>query len=238
MNILIDQGNSFCKIALYNNQKFEIHIVDDLSVEFLKDLFLKYDIKKGIITTVKSIDSTVLIFLKKHLQLFIELSHDSNIPIKLKYETPETLGKDRIAAAVGAHTIFPDKNVLIIDMGTAITCDFIENNTFLGGNISPGLKTRFKSLDKETNQLPLLNKKGETPFIGNSTSNAIISGVQSGIVFEVEGYIRYMNEKYNDFKIILTGGDSSFFEKLIKKTIFAESNLIFIGLNKIIEYND
>jgi type III pantothenate kinase len=172
------------------------------------------------------------------LTYFIELNEYTDIPIENLYETKSTLGKDRLAAVIGANNIFPDSNVLVIDMGTAITYDFINTSKqFIGGTISPGMEMRFKALNHYTDQLPLLKKNENYQTIGKNTSEAIISGVQNGILFEIDGYINTLKSNYNDIKVILTGGDAIFFDKKLKNTIFVNLNLNFIGLNTILEHN-
>jgi len=239
MNLLIDQGNSSCKIALFTNNSFiKIFRINTLDSKELTAVLDESNPDSCIIATVKKLNKSIYEKLRT-INHFHELTHQSNLPLTIKYESPNTLGKDRIAAAVGAQTIFPDENVLVIDFGTAITYDIITKNAlYIGGNIAPGLNTRFRSLHTETDQLPLLHQTESFPVIGNNTNNAIISGVQTGIVFEIEGYINFMRHNYKGFKVIFTGGDAPFFVKMIKTTIFVEPNLIMIGLNKILEYND
>jgi type III pantothenate kinase len=169
----------------------------------------------------------------------IELDHSTPIPLENSYRTPETLGYDRIAAAVGAYTIYPGKNVLVIDAGTAITYDIVTSEgTFVGGNISPGLDIRFKSLNKYTNRLPQLERPGEKPgLLGSSTSEAIQSGIVNGLLFEVDGFIEAFKGKYAKLQVVLTGGDAKYFEGKLKSSIFVDLNLNLIGLNRILEHN-
>lgn len=238
MNLLIDQGNSYCKIALCDQDKF-VHFdkTNNLDSNYLDNIFSSYSPSKCIVSSVIELNQNILLKLKTLDSLHL-LSQESKLPIDLVYGTKNTLGKDRIAAAVGANTLFPGENLLIIDFGTAITYDVLTKNIFSGGNIAPGINLRFKSLHTETDQLPLISLKKDFPAIGDSTKNAIISGVQTGIKFEIEGYINYMSKNFDDFKVIFTGGDAAFFEKIINSTIFVEPNLIFIGLNKILKDND
>ncbi|MGL4492132.1 MAG: type III pantothenate kinase, partial [Tannerellaceae bacterium] len=154
------------------------------------------------------------------------------------YKTPNTLGRDRLAAVVGAHSIKPGHNLLVIDAGTAITYEFLNaEGCYMGGNISPGMKTRFKALNYYTQKLPLLNEDGDTPDLGDSTETAIRSGVVNGVVFEIDGYINSLRSKYSDLFVFLTGGHSFYFERRLKNSIFADINLVLIGLNTILDYN-
>jgi type III pantothenate kinase len=148
------------------------------------------------------------------------------------------LGRDRLAAAVGANELFPDQNLLIIDAGTAITYDLIsENNEFLGGNISPGLEMRFKALNQFTGKLPLVDQADEDDLFGKTTTSAIRCGVQNGVLYEMDQTIELFNENYQNLQIIMTGGDSNFFDRKLNYTIFVHFNLTLIGLNRILEYN-
>ncbi len=240
MNLTIDIGNTRNKLAVFNkNEIVDSTTIDDLSVSSLQNFLKKHsNIENGILSTVKVIDPSVISFLKSNLNYYIELDEITKIPIENLYKTQNTLGKDRLAAVIGAYNIFPDMNVLVIDMGTAITFDFInEQKQYLGGTISPGMEMRFKALNHFTNKLPLLQKSEDFNLISDNTVDAIVSGVQNGIIFEIDGYINTLKSKYDDLKIILTGGDAIFFDKKLKNTIFVNLNLNYIGLNRIIEHN-
>ncbi|NJK84871.1 MAG: type III pantothenate kinase [Bacteroidales bacterium] len=149
------------------------------------------------------------------------------------------MGKDRLAAAVGAYTIYPYFNVLVIDAGSAITFDMVsESGEYLGGNISPGLEMRFRALHEFTSKLPWVSKNENFPDAGFDTESSIVCGVQWGIINEIEGYILNYLAKFQNIKIILTGGDANFFDKKVKSPIFVVPNLVLIGLNQILKYND
>lgn len=195
-------------------------------------------LNQAILSSVKPVDEELIRFLSQNFQLFIELDHHTPLPIENLYETPETLGKDRIAAAVGANELFPGQNILIIDAGTAITYDVVsEKNEFLGGNISPGLQMRFKALNHFTGKLPLINYSDEFQLIGRNTEEAIRDGVQNGILYEIERTIETFNRNYENLQIVMTGGDSIFFDKKLNYSIFVHFNLTLIGLNRILEHN-
>ena len=195
-------------------------------------------LNQAILSSVKPVDDEILQFLSESFDLFIELDHETELPIKNLYETPETLGKDRIAAAVGANEFFPNQNLLIIDAGTAITYDLVsEKNEFIGGNISPGLQMRFKALNQFTGKLPLVSYSDEFQNIGRNTTEAIRAGVQNGILYEIAQTIELFNKNYQNLQIVMTGGDSIFFDKKLNYTIFVHFNITLIGLNRILEYN-
>ncbi len=202
----------------------------------LKNEHIQLD--QAILSSVKPVDEELIRFLSQNFQLFIELDHHTPLPIENLYETPETLGKDRIAAAVGANELFPGQNILIIDAGTAITYDVVsEKNEFLGGNISLGLQMRFKALNQFTGKLPLINYSDEFQLIGRNTEEAIRAGVQNGILYEIERTIETFNRNYENLQIVMTGGDSIFFDKKLNYSIFVHFNLTLIGLNRILEHN-
>jgi len=240
MNLAIDIGNTLSKMAVFSDGDItETYRYTDLSQKVIESIFNKYPgISKTILSSVKNVDPKLIDFIKLKSDLFIELNEQTKIPIDNLYHSKSTLGKDRLASAIGANNIFPNTNVLVIDMGTAITIDFVNNkNQYLGGNISPGLETRFKALHQFTGKLPLLQKKEQFDFLAKNTEDAIISGVQNGIIYELDGYINDLKYNHNDLKVILTGGDAIFFDKKLKNTIFVNSNLNFIGLNIILETN-
>jgi len=213
--------------------------VDRLTPDHLKMLKDEQpQLNKVILSSVKAVEPEITGYLSGNFEFFIELDHLTRLPIENIYETPETLGKDRLAAAVGANELFPDQNLLIIDAGTAITYDLVsEKNQFVGGNISPGLEMRFKALNHFTEKLPLINYSNEFQPIGRNTTDAIRAGVQNGILFEMAQTIDLFNRNYQNLHIIMTGGDSNFFDKKLNYSIFVHFNLTLIGLNRILEYN-
>ena len=166
------------------------------------------------------------------------LTHLLPLPIQIKYKTPKTLGVDRIAAVCGAIDIFPNKDSLVIDAGTAITYDFVDRQgNYEGGAISPGIEMRFEALHTFTERLPLVTKTGDLPLIGSSTETCIRSGVLNGAIAEMEGIIINYKQLYPDLGVVLCGGDSLFFENKLKPTIFAAPDLVLSGLNRILLHN-
>jgi len=166
------------------------------------------------------------------------LTHETPLPIENKYHTPETLGKDRLAAVVGAAFLMPNFDVLVVDAGTAITFDFIDaKKNYLGGNIDAGLELRLKALHTFTKKLPLVKPVKEVPLLASDTEMALAAGVLNGIIFEIDSYIDTLKIEYPRLSTFLTGGSSIFFEKKLKNSIFAEKNLVLIGLNYILQYN-
>jgi type III pantothenate kinase len=241
MNLVLDLGNTFAKIAACEGtQVVESAVYPKISGRAISYFHIRYREIKGVIVSSVVNDSREMIdYLGSLFSLCIELDHSTPIPLVNRYRTPETLGYDRIAAAVGAYTIYPGKTVLVIDAGTAITYDIVTaEGEYLGGNISPGLEIRFKSLNKFTSRLPHLERPGKTPpLVGTSTREAIEAGVVNGITFEMEGFIASIREDHPQLQVVLTGGDANYFEGKLKSSIFVDLNLNLIGLNRILDYN-
>jgi type III pantothenate kinase len=196
-------------------------------------------LKGAIISSVVNYSREIIDYLSNLYGTCIELNHATPLPLENRYATPETLGYDRIAAAVGAYTICPGKNVLVIDAGTAITYDIVTSRgEFLGGNISQGIEIRFKSLNKYTNRLPHLERpEAVPPLVGSTTREAIQSGIVNGLLFEMDGFIGAFTKKYPKLQVVLTGGDAKYFVGKLKNSIFVDPNLNLIGLNRILEHN-
>ncbi|MDR1160899.1 MAG: type III pantothenate kinase [Tannerellaceae bacterium] len=239
MNLIIEQGNTTTKVAVVENGHLKTSFLyDDFNVSDIAFLFLKYNLEHGIMSTVTGTGRETLSFLESRLSRFILLDEKVPLPLNVQYQTPETLGKDRLAAAVGAHYLEPGRDILVIDAGTAITYELIEaTGVYLGGNISPGMATRFKALNYYTRKLPLVEETETVPFLGNCTQTAIQAGVVNGICYEMDGYINDLRLKYPELLVFLTGGHTNYFAKRLKNIIFANINLVLIGLNRILEYN-
>ena len=237
MNLIIDAGNSFLKYYVFSDNSIVKH--DTISYAELSSLeTIKISCEKAIICNVSKYNTHEIL---SHFPQtpFIEFKHDTKTLISNRYETPETLGLDRLAAANGAEIISPKKNKLIIDLGTAITIDFVDKDAnYLGGNISVGMNSRFKALHDYTQNLPLLSPTEQTELTGKNTIEAIQNGVILGICNEIDGYINSYSSIYQDITTFLTGGDCLFFEKRVKNTIFAQPNLVAIGLNAVLTYNE
>lgn len=239
MNLIIEQGNTSSKVAVYEGTQIVASFVfKKFGISVIAPLFDRYDLTGGILSTVIDTDEALLAYLEGRLNHFVFLDQNVALPITVRYRTPETLGRDRLAAAVGAYSLHPDRNLLVIDAGTAITYELIEaGGIYCGGNISPGMTTRFKALHAFTRKLPLISETPEIPAIGTDTETAIQAGVVNGIIYEMDGYIESLRKKYPDLLVFLTGGHSFYFERRLKNSIFADINLVLTGLNRILEYN-
>lgn len=237
LNLVVDIGNTRIKTALYQG-----NTLVDLSIHnHYEDIFSGNFIEKStniiVSSVLNDVDQIISELSKlKPCQLF---TAQTKIPIQNKYESISSLGSDRIAASIGAYTLYPNKNVLVIDAGTCIKYNFTNsNNEYLGGGISPGIAMKFKALHQFTSKLPLIDRDlEETVLIGRDTASSISSGVLNGTCSEIDGIINSYKEKYPDLICILTGGDSIYLSNHLKNSIFTHSNLILKGLNDILNYN-
>lgn len=239
MNLVIDIGNTRFKYAF-----FEEKGMTSFGFE-VQEMYRK--IEQGISQGVKidvflsgsgKIDAFLRARLKNYAAYWLEVASGPLLPVGISYKTPETLGFDRVAVCVGACNLFPRKNLLVIDSGTALTYNYVdEHATFLGGNISPGQEIRFRSLHLFTEKLPYIKPVMNYGGCGRTTSEALLNGVMDGILYEVEGYVREFRKKYPDGQVVITGGNSLFLKDKLGPEAYFEIHLGFIGLNEILEYN-
>jgi len=238
MKLVLDFGNTLQKIAIFDtNQMVEMRAFKKITLKKIQNIILDYPIKSAILSSVIDYPINIKTFLEENF-VFIEFTEKTPIPLINNYASPQSLGKDRLAAAIAGNQIFPNQNVLVVIAGTCITYEFInKNGQYEGGAISPGISMRFKALHTFTHKLPLVEKKKEVTIIGNTTENSILSGVINGILFEVKGITDKYTDDYKNIKIILSGGDMKYFDKILKNSIFAVSNIVLIGLNIILDFN-
>ncbi len=246
MNLVIDAGNTLVKTAVFSEGEVSsFSSFERLNVDTLKRLLEMHPAVKNIIlSSVVEHDKAINNLFASGWK-FIELNADTKLPITNMYQTPQTLGKDRLAAAVGANFLFPNRDVVAIDAGTCIKYDFVDSkNQYQGGGISPGIEMRFKALNQFTDKLPLVNYKHFDALIGGTTEDSILSGVMNGVVEEVKGIVSRYFEQYPSLTVVFTGGYLKFFEKTFniganeKTNIFADSFLVLKGLNHILNYNE
>lgn len=240
MNLCIDQGNSRTKVALFREDGTiaKHFLYKHFASAEVEQLFQLYPIEDSIISSVVNIEPAVVNALHRHSRNFVLFDHNTPLPIRNGYGTPATLGQDRLAAAVGAQAIYPHENVLIVDAGSAITYDFIsEDGTYIGGNIAPGIKMRFTILHRQTKKLPLVEAEENEmlPLFGRNTRDAIAAGVIRGVVFEVKGYMRDLQEQIQHFRTIITGGNAPFILHGLQTDIRHERHLVLMGLNQILK---
>jgi type III pantothenate kinase len=239
MNLVLDIGNTRSKLALFQGDTLVSAGMFDLSepasvARFLGD---------------RKADHMLISTVKKHLPAFLEdlgkqipltaFTADTPVPLKNAYTSANTLGSDRLAGIIGAWKRYPGEAVLLVDSGTCIKYNYLTpQGEYLGGGISPGIDMRFKAMHAYTGRLPeLAADYNFDTLIGSNTTESLLSGVMNGVVEEVGGIIKRFETQYPGLKIVLTGGNYHFFEKRLKKPIFAHPNIILEGLNEILEYN-
>jgi type III pantothenate kinase len=238
-NLCIDIGNTRTKVGLFHGEKLleTFIIVEEQHRVRIEALTNELDFDRILISSVRNLNQEPYkaLLYKKGV---IVANHTMKTPLSLKYETPETLGLDRIFAAIGAQQMFPGYSTLSIDAGTCITYDICDaNSNYIGGAISPGIKMRLKALNAFTDKLPDLEII-ETPVtIGTSTTSSMQMGSKEGAIYEMDGFITHFRRRFGDLKVILTGGDTSFFEQALENAIFAAPNLVLQGMNSVLLFN-
>ena len=241
MNLIIDAGNTCVKLVAFDgNKPVEACRMDYGEIEKFRHFVSSYPFSKGIISSVVNIPEDMEQAVRTlPFEVVRLVPGETPVPIAVKYATPHTLGADRLAAAVGAYVKSGGREVLVIDIGTCITYDFVNaDGEYEGGNISPGPRLRLKALSEFTSRLPLVSRHGETPDMGYSTETAIRSGVVNGIRREIEGYISDFLLKYPRLLVYLTGGVHLDLHISEKMRIFADDFILSYGLNCILEYKN
>lgn len=239
MNLVVDIGNSLIKVAVMDGGE-PLAVMSYSSVEQMdaQAIVAEYpQLERAIVASTGQSTERVAAQLRSAGLRVLQMDHSTPVPIGNDYHTPQTLGVDRLAAAVGAVCVMGCPNCVIIDFGTAITIDLVEDGVFRGGNISPGVRARFRALHDYTQRLPECGPTEAELLVGGTTVEAIEQGVMQGITNEIVGYINNFMHRNAKLSLIFTGGDAKFFVKRIKNAIFAKCDLVFCGLNTILEYN-
>ncbi|HSL85732.1 MAG TPA: type III pantothenate kinase [Bacteroidales bacterium] len=238
MNLIIDIGNNSVKSAfIRDGQIVESgrHASTDEIAGFLENECSRFE--KTIISTVVDITAAFTERISKMTSYLHLLSHKSFFPFSVDYDTPETLGMDRLAAVAWAYNKYRNGNVLVIDAGSAITFDLLTGGRYTGGTISPGMQMRFRALNSFTGRLPLVSPDRNVEFPARSTTDAINSGVIKGIVYEINEYICKFEKEYSQPMVLLTGGDAGFLADKLRGNAVVDTDLVTKGLNYILEYN-
>ncbi|MBP6795866.1 MAG: type III pantothenate kinase [Saprospiraceae bacterium] len=238
-NLCIDIGNSATKCGLFRGEKLvRSYHFDGVFDEYIfRNCFSLYPVAKVMLCSVKPVNRDFKKYLKTNHQV-IEMSHKLRLPVKIKYETPNTLGKDRLAAVCGAMRLYPRTDLLVIGIGTCITYDLVRSNgDYMGGLISPGLDMRLKAMHKFTAKLPLVTRSTNVKLIGFDTTTALQAGGLWGMKAEISGMMEIFKYKYDAIKVILAGGGAEYYKKRLKKPIFAHPNLVLLGLNNLLSLN-
>ena len=237
--LCLDFGNTRLKAGVFNDDIFkEELLLEDDSAETIEALIKKVQPQKSILSSVINHNAAIENILSS-ATVFHKLSHSSKLNFTTPVGKPETIGTDRLALCAAAVHYYPEKNNLIIGLGSCNTYNFInQQHEFLGGAISPGMEMRFNSMHDYTAKLPLVQKDYNFPVIGYDTKTNLQSGVLAGITFEIGGCIDFYAERYGNFNVVLTGGDAGYFARHLKKKIFADLNFLFKGLYAISEANN
>lgn len=239
MYLTIDIGNSFAKLAIFAKDELihkEKH--HKLLMGNVKALYKKYPFSKAILSSTRVLDKRVISAISRKYSLII-LDHHTPIPIVNMYKTPETLGRDRLAAVIGAYAQYPNQNSAVIDLGTCNTFDLIDSEgNYHGGNIAPGVDMKLKAMNYFTSKLPLPERKYNDDPMGKDTESALQNGAFWGTIFEIESFIQRMNVLFPQLNVILTGGDAKIFGDKLKSKIFVAPNLVLRGLHEILIYNE
>jgi type III pantothenate kinase len=237
MNLSIDLGNTYAKTGLFEGSKL-IETNWKLTYPELIKYVQNVHPQRIMVSSVSYSEEQLRAEFAEITKEIYLLKSTTPVPIKKLYDTPETLGADRVAAAVGARVLFPEKNCAVIDMGTCITYDLVDSeDNFHGGIISPGVRMRFKAMNTFTKRLPLLEPEAIPEIIGKSTKHAMQSGVMNGILSEINGFVEEYSKVLTNINVILCGGDATYFANRIKNPNFVVPELVLIGLNRILEYN-
>jgi type III pantothenate kinase len=236
--LCFDFGNTRMKCAVFENDSFlKEHVLENDQTSTIRNLLDTYHPQRSILSSVINHDPAVEEILQKETK-FHKLDYRSRFPITTPVGKPETIGADRLALVVAAADLFPNKNNLVIGLGSAVTYNYVNKyKEFIGGGISPGLEMRFKALQTFTAKLPLVKADWNFPLAGYDTRTNILSGVILGMAKEIDGIIEAYEEKYNNFNVLLSGGDAQYFTRHLKKNIFTDPYLIYKGLYAISKYN-
>lgn len=243
MKLIIDIGNSFAKIAVFKGDNIILLKTTGINCHRnVEEIIIENNISSAIISSVSHNAEKIKQVLLSAKINFIELHHNTLVPFVNRYDSPATLGKDRIAIAAAAVSMYPDNNVLVIDAGTCITYDFVnKNGEYIGGAISPGLYLRLKALNTFTSRLPLLEMpppEMDIDLLGRNTNDSILSGVFCAAQSEIQAIISRYQQQYSPLITVISGGDYKYFEKLLKSNIFATPNVVVLGLKKILDFNE
>ena len=240
MHLVIDQGNTTIKVALFSGEGIpdRIEQIPRLSRTYIDKLLSAYPISSCIYSSVAHTDTDMMAYLQSQIPHFYYFTPDTPLPVIIDYRSPKTLGSDRIAAVIGARAEAPDRDILVIDAGTCITYDMITaTGHFLGGNIAPAIKMRLRSMNKFTEKMRVVEKNGDTPLLGYDTETAMRSGAILGACYEIEGYISSLRQEYPELLIFLTGGDAFLLADKLKTSIFVDDCIVLKGLNRILYHN-
>lgn len=236
MNLAIDYGNTSAKVAIFEDRTLK-HMTSFRDPNMLKDFLAITSAENVIVSSVVLPAEEIVQWTRASGKRF-SLKPGLPLPVIMLYDTPDTLGTDRIAGVCGAIELAPGKDLLVIDAGSCITYDFVDHdNRYYGGAISPGIEMRFKALHTFTQRLPLVNPREEVPLTGKSTEESMLSGVMNGVRAEVLEFIRGYRHVYPSLKILVCGGDGHSLQKHLDSSVQFYPELVLLGLNRILTHN-
>ncbi len=231
---VLDAGNTRLKIGRFEGGK--LVQVEALALTDWQQYRLSSPADAAVLASVSVPEQELDLWLKAQgIPKVLRFDQHTPLPFESRYTSPETLGSDRKMLVLGAVHLYPNRNHLIIGIGSCITYDLVTaQNVHLGGDISPGMHMRWRAMHDFTARLPLLTEPEPIQLFGTDTQSALRSGVVQGIVAEIQGRYQQLKQQIPDLTIILTGGDAHFFEKQINSPIFAEPNLALYGLHALL----
>ncbi|MCL4132108.1 UNVERIFIED_CONTAM: hypothetical protein GTU68_011296 [Idotea baltica] len=234
MNLIIDIGNTRTKVATFGgDQIIETYVMGG---DHLEDIDGSVD--HCIISHTGRLTDDLLTDVFEYTDQVLILDHRTELPFNNLYDTPATLGRDRIAGIAGAQALYPGEASLVIDAGTCVTFDFVTSEgDYIGGNIAPGIEMRLRAMSVFTDKLPLVSPLYNIVPMGKSTESAMQNGAVHGMIYEIEGLNRILIERHEEFNTILTGGAGHYLSQYIKRKIFVHPDLVLVGLNKILSIN-
>lgn len=237
-NLVIDIGNTRVKYGVFLDG--QLHHQQQAAQLVASDIFAlltNHSLTNIIYSSVASSLEPELALELDDKYTLVELNAATPLPIVNNYGTPQTLGKDRVAAVVGASQLFPNTNCLVVDAGTCMTLDVLRaDGHYLGGNISPGVRMRWRAMHEQTARLPLVTEEGPPTLWGTDTTSALQHGGVLGAALEIEALAHRLAHDWPDLKVLLTGGDTLLLANRIKYRIFVLPNLVLEGLNGILTY--
>jgi type III pantothenate kinase len=240
MNLVLDIGNTRSKLGLFSGSNL---LEKTVWTNWTTDELIAFGNHKGVqcimLSSVAKPVAELLDLLRPYFTV-LELTHDTPLPFVNAYGTPQTLGKDRLAAVAGAHALYGGENCLVVDCGTCIKYDLMRaTGEYIGGNIAPGARMRIQAMHHFTARLPEVAQKMPANFWGHSTETALQNGALRGAALEIEGFYRVFAARFASLHLIMTGGDAEFFRaNLSIHPIILEPDLTLIGLNHILEYQN
>jgi type III pantothenate kinase len=232
-DLIIDIGNTALKAAWADGMTLgkTYRYQGERMLDFIISLISKSRPEKMVLSSVRTFSAQAVEKLRNECGKLIIMDEK----MLEEYGLPSYMTPDRAASVIASRYLFRGRKCTVFDFGTTLTVDFIdEEGRFEGGNVSPGCRTRFKALHRYSKSLPLIDSPDEIIEKGTDIASSVSSGVISGIMFEIEGYM----SRYPENIAVFTGGDAIYFAKRMKNSIFVVCNLVLMGLALIADGYD